>query len=1147
MTSWQIALPSLLYVGLLFYMAWRVERRGTGYRPQAWVYSLSLAVYCTSWTFYGAVGRAANNGWDFLPIYLGPAVCLIFGHRLLKRIIRVSKRNNVTSIADFLSARYGKSQAIAVAVAVIATVGVVPYIALQLKALARGYEVITGSDAFTSTQLNFSIDAALVIAAAMAFFAVVFGTRHVDRSEHHQGLVLAIAFESMVKLLAFVAVGVFCLWALHGSPQLFSEAWAQADLPDPFATLDINANFITQTVLACLAMLCLPRQFHLGVVENRDEKHVDTARWLLPLYLCIICVFVFPITASGLMFSGAGADPETFVLTLPQQAGENWLTLLVLLGGFAAATGMIIVSTVALSTMISNDIVMPALLWANNKRFSQHSNINKRLANIRRTSIVALLLAAYAYYRGLAGNESLASIGLLSFAAVAQFAPGIIVGAFWREVTGKAVLWGMCAGAAVWAYTLLLPMLIQGGLVSDYLMQHHWPGFHPQALFGMSAYDPLTHGVIWSLGVNIGLIWLITQLSSRRVIERLQANAFIDEPNQAQPSELKLRGDISVRDLEALVSQFWDADSKPPRLSSAVGDRPLRATEKASPKMLSAAEADLASAIGSASARVVLRAALSGKDLEITDMAAVFEESSQALEFSREILQATMENIEQAVSVIDADLRLVAWNQRYKDLFQYPPALMRVGTPVAELIRFNAERGECGPGDVEAHIQKRLDHYKRGLGHSFERTRRDGRVLQMRGNPMPGGGFVTSFTDVSAYKLAQQALEEANTTLEQRVQTRTLAVESARQDAERANLSKTRFLAAASHDLLQPLNAARLFAAASQGEVATDTLHQNLAKIDQSLTSAEDLLSALLDVSKLDTGAWDVNRSHFPLAEIFDSLRREFEVIAATKQLSLSIRDSHLWAYGDATLIRRAIQNLVANAIRYSKENTPNGKVLVAARKRGNNIVVEVWDNGIGIANENLGRIFEEFQRLRAKQDSAGLGLGLSIVDRICRLCDFKITAQSQLHKGSRFQLSIPAGEASAGKTITPTEEAPTAKTKQSQTILCIDNEPDVLAGMQALLSRWGYNVMTASSEKEARAMPKPDCVLADYQLDNEQNGLDAVKALSLEWGTLPAVAIVTANHSAELKEEIAAAGYALFNKPLKPAALRAWLNAQFG
>jgi Na+/proline symporter/signal transduction histidine kinase len=1130
---WQLSLALLVYVGLLFVIAWRTERnvsKPTG----AWVYTLSLAVYCTSWTYYGAVGRAATSGWDYLPIYLGPALFILFGHRFLKRLIRVSKQHNITSIADFIAARYGKSQSMAVTVTCIATIGTVPYVALQLKAMAVGYQALTGSDRFVSQQLNVSIDSALIIAAVMAFFAIIFGTRHVDSSEHHRGMVAAIAFESVVKLLAFAAVGLFCFWGLTQG-DFVAVSKAQTNLPDQLSRIDINANFITQTLLATLAMFCLPRQFHMGVVENTDESHVDTARWLLPVYLGIISLFVAPIAISGMTTSLPNVNPDTFVLSMPLAYGPDWLTVFAMIGGFSAATGMIIVSTVALSTMISNDIVVPLLLRSSPRR---QFFLSSRLIAVRRTCIALLMVAAYAYYRTLAQNESLASIGLLAFAAAAQFAPGVLFGLSTRSVTGKAVLSGMLAGTAIWAYTLLFPVLVYGGYIQIDFDAHLPQLLHPQALLGVKGLDPLSHGVLWSLGVNVALVWLVSQMSSRGVLERLQAQTFTD--NRVDPNESlgQLEGQILVNDLEALVNQFWDEGQPPPRLTAELSASERRGNSRADSALLIAAEADMASAIGNASARVLLRSALSGRDVEIADIASAVGEAAQALDFSRDVLQSTLDNIEQAVSVIDADLRLVAWNQQYQRLFDYPEGMLQVGLPAADLISHNTQRGECGPGDVETHVSKRLAHYQKSKAHSFERTRNSGQVLQMRGNPIPGGGFVTSFTDITDYKNAMTALENANATLEQRVSARTQTAESAQQEAERANLSKTRFLAAASHDLLQPLHAARLFATASMGDAEEPIIQSNMLKIAQSLSSAESLLGTLLDISKLDTGRWPVRLEPCSIGKLFQSLENEFGVIAADKGVKLRVVACRAVVKTDPQLLRQAVQNLLGNAIRY----TDRGTVLLGIRRSAGRWRIEVWDTGPGIDQQNLGHIFEEFQRFHSKSGE-GLGLGLSIVERICRLTDFKVEVKSQLGKGSCFSLSVPISDS-----VLPEQQVFSTDTEQNvasggKTVLCIDNHADVLAGMKAMLEKWGYVVQIATNREEALRCEPTDCVLADFQLDGE-TGLEVLSSLAEVWENLPVVAVITANHDSDVRELVAQAGYRLIYKPLRPASLRAWLNA---
>src|SRR5689334_1062015 len=508
--GWAVIAVALAYIGLLFLIASYGDRtRGLGRsgRTGALIYPLSLAIYCTSWTFFGSVGFASRTGFDFLTIYVGPALMIGLFSPLLIRIVRLAKAHNITSIADFIAARYGKGQAVAATVALIAIVGTIPYIALQLKAVSSSLETIlahvaAGDDASRPLFGTF----ALFVALSMAMFAVLFGTRHIDATEHQDGLMLAVAAESIVKLVAFLAVGIFVtFWMFDGPFALVSEAMQRPSTATIFSREPRFDTLIAMTLLSFVAFIMLPRQFHVAVVENNNEDEIKRAVWLYPVYLVLINLFVVPIALAGLLTFPAGkVDSDMFVLALPLQSGSSLFTLIAFVGGLSAATAMVIVESVALSIMVSNDLIIPFVLQRRERLLSKRENIGSLLLMVRRIAIFSILLLAYVYYRS-AGEAQLASIGLLSFAAIAQLAPAFFGGLLWRRATAAGAIAGMTAGFLVWAYTLLLPTLSDIGVVGERILTDGPWGIsmlRPQHLFGLDV-PPLVHGVIWSLLFNV--------------------------------------------------------------------------------------------------------------------------------------------------------------------------------------------------------------------------------------------------------------------------------------------------------------------------------------------------------------------------------------------------------------------------------------------------------------------------------------------------------------------------------------------------------------------------------------------------------------------------------------------------------------------
>ncbi len=1150
LSSGLIASVALIYMALLFAIAFYGDRRRTPMSPRvrAWVYSLSLAVYCTSWTFFGAVGQAAEQLWAFLPIYLGPIIILIFAPWVLHKMVMISKQENITSIADFIAARYGKSQNLAVVVALICLVGVLPYIALQLKGIVLGVNLLVGAGAeSTGTRAQ---DTALIVSLILALFTILFGTRNLDVTEHHRGMVLAIAFESLVKLLAFLAVGAFVTYGLYnGFDDLFNQARDNPAL-DQFWAETVNwPAMLTQTGLAMIAIICLPRQFHVTVVENIEPKDLNLARWVFPAYLVLAALFVVPIALAGQMLLPPGVTPDSFVISLPLAEAHPALALLAFIGGASAATGMVIVASVALSTMISNDMLLPALLRRKNTE-RPFEAFRHWMLTARRVSIVLILLLAHVCYRLLGEGASLATIGQVSFAAIGQLAPAMFGALVWKQANRQGVFAGLIFGALIWFYTLILPLIARGlGWPLDV-----FPGLqtllHGPIGFQM---DPLTRGVLLSLAGNFLLFAWVSYFSRTRVAEHWQAGRFIGHDFGAKPSSRSLLA-VQVDDLLLLASRFVGEDRARQsfmRFAYRQG-KPFDPNQTANSDWIAHTERLLAGVLGASSTRAVVKAAIEGREMQVEDVVRIVDEASEVLQFNRALLQGAIENITQGISVVDQNLRLVAWNHRYIELFNYPEGQVYVGRPVAELIRFNAQRGLLGAGDIEEHVSKRLYWMRQGTPHTSERLFPNGRVIELIGNPMPGGGFVMSFTDITEFREAERALKEANEGLEQRVAERTFelsqlnqALGDAKAVAEAANQSKTRFLAAVSHDLMQPLNAARLFSAAlSHQEDSLPLEARELVRhLDSSLRSAEDLISDLLDISRLENGRINPERQPFVLNELFATLGTEFRALAHEQGIDLRIRGSRLRVDSDSKLLRRVLQNFLTNAFRYAK-----GRVLLGVRRQGGQLRLEVWDRGPGIPEDKRRVIFEEFKRLDSHQTRAekGLGLGLAIADGLCRVLGHRLEVRSWPGKGSVFSVCVPLAQQSAPKPVAASVEVNGQALSGAQ-VLCIDNEDSILAGMHSLLSRWGCQVWTARNRLECEHLlsedVRPQLALVDYHLDEGETGTELMAWLRTRLGEpLPGV-VISADGRPELVAQVHAAGLDYLAKPVKPAALRALLS----
>jgi Na+/proline symporter/signal transduction histidine kinase len=1127
LSPFSLILIALVYMALLFAIAWvgdkqRIAREHR--KIQAGIYSLSLAVYCTSWTFYGAVGSAATTGWGFLPIYLGPALVFLLGHDLIRRIAVKSRDQRITSIADYIAFRYGRSHTIAVLVTLAAVVGSIPYIALQLKGITTGFEVIgrsTGAPGPLSEHLS------LYIALSLVLFAMLFGTRNMDASEHHRGLMWAIAFESLVKLLAFLSIGLFVIFGIFdGLGDVAATLRDSAQFRELFSPWRLPEGFGIQLTLAMAAILCLPRQFHVAVVEFRNVEELRVARWVFPAYLMLFAMLVIPIALAGLsQFSGQGVNPDTYVLSLPIAFDQEALTVLAFLGGFSAATGMVIVATVALAIMVSNDIVMPLLLRSGLVVRRGDADLSQTLLRVRRVSILVITLLAYAYFRAIESGVPMASIGLLSFSAAAQFAPAMLIGLYWRGATRVGAIFGLTVGVSSWFFLLLLPSL--GNLAGDL----------PRITFNQ--------GAAWSLIINAVLIVVVSLLAP----ESKPAGRHSSKSARAHG------GLLTLGELQGTISQFLGVEMTSEALATHLGTARIEPGALASPATVQFGERLLAGSIGSASARTVLSTALQHRGLGHRDVMELLDRTSQAVQFNRELLEATLDNMSQAVAVVDHDLRLVGWNRRYLQVMEFPESLVHLGQPIEELIRYNATRGMLGEGDITAEIRKRLEHLRSGSSYRYERTWFNGSVIEMQGNPMPGGGYVTTYTDITHFKEIERKLQEINETLEQRVlqRTRELSdaireVEKARQSAVEANQSKTRFLAAASHDLLQPMNAARLFVSILREHQQDPESEQAqlVKRVDRSLSAAEDLLSALLDISKLDSDMHRPDLEAISIAELFEQLRRRFKPLALNRNLKLRVRPAERFVYSDRKLLYRILQNFLANAIRY----TERGGVLLGCRVRKGQVQLSVWDTGVGIDAQDSEAIFQEFHRLEYAQrlDERGLGLGLAICDRIARILKHDVSVSSRPGHGSCFSVSVPLATAEIiGSRPQPTATSDDTPPLEGLVVLCVDNEPEILDGMKLLLERWGCTVWLAANRGQAEQRVKesgaPHFLLLDYHLGEQYNGIDVAAHIdTLVDASLPAI-VITADRSAAVEDAARDQGYSLLRKPIKPAALRTLIS----
>jgi Na+/proline symporter/nitrogen-specific signal transduction histidine kinase len=885
------------YVGLLFLIAYVSDRRARagkgGFLHSPIIYTLAISVYCTSWTFYGAVGSAARTGLEYLAIYLGPTLVFIGWWFVLRRLVRISHNQRITSIADLLSSRFGKSSRLAVLITVIAVIAIAPYIALQLKAVTSSIQAVAGARDLGEGSLTATDEVTLAfgVAAGMALFTILFGTRNVDANEQHHGVVAAIAFEAVVKLAALLAVGVFVVYAGGGFEAIFSRA--EAEGIDIYSQQSFDDRWIAMNVLSIAAIICLPRQFQITVVENSDENHLRTASWAFPAYLLLMCVFTLPIALYGLTTMPAGANPDMFVLTLPLAAGQEALALFAFIGGFSSATSMIIIESIALSIMVSNHIVMPIVLRLTQGRgVGGGRGVSELLLNTRRFSIALVLLLGFSYFYFTRDSDALAPIGLISFCGVAQFLPAIIAALFWKEASLKAATAAVAVGFVVWAWSSFLPSFGSSSPAVAQLMLDGpwgWRWLRPQALFGVSDIDPLVNVVFWSLFLNTTTLVVVSLFSSQSALERVQAALFSDlfrRPGTGGPAVI--RGSATAADLLFVAQRVIGEERAEALFGTAAAEAGVtRAGLEPTPRFIDQLERELAGSIGAASAHVMLSKVVSGDAVSLEEVFEMAGETRQAIEYSQELERTSHELRSTAAKLEDA-------NQKLREL----------------------------------------------------------------------------------------------------------------------DSQKDEFLSQVSHEVRTPMTSIRSFSEIllDESKLNADERQRFVSTIHRESLRLTKLLDEILDLSALERGerGWE-NR---PIdAEVV--LDRAVEVCTAlARQRSMRVvigeRAEQAMIAGDADRLSQVLINLVSNAIKFNDADDPVVEIRSSVNRQ--RYVVEVADNGPGIAKGERKLIFDKFARGEhsATTSPPGVGLGLAISRHIIARMNGKLELVPTGERGARFRVTLP-------------------------------------------------------------------------------------------------------------------------------------------
>ena len=1169
--NWLLVSVSIGYIGLLFLIAYLGGKYRNKLKPnqQSIIYALSLGVYCTSWGFLGTTAQAANNSFTYNSVYLAPILLFIFAWPFIQRIIKTSLKLKITSIADLLSARFGKSQSLAIIITLVALIGTMPYIALQLKAIIYSYQILQETSDLPIWQIG------LVVSIILGVFTIIFGVRTIDITERHPGVMIAIAFESLIKLIAFLLVSLFVCFVLYDSPlHIWELSKNTISLEEQFSTNSLVELF-GLLIIGISAFLCFPRQFQVMFVEIKEQKISTSARWMLPLYILVFTFFAGPLGLAGNLTYGDSLPSDAYVLFLPAYNGQLWLSLFAFLGAVSAGSSMVIVSTIALSTMLSNEIVFPLMFKHSNKQHHDFNHFQKQLLLIRKALVLLVIFLSYGLLL-LSPPGTLSSLGEAAFGAIAQIGPALFVAFYWRRATLSGVLAGISSGFMVWTVFNLLPQL---GIYD-----------HPLAATDLPKTTVIT---LIALLINIITLWIVSLATRQSIREQMQSKFFYKTEKKTQ-SNFPVQPKVDIAELKFLMTRFIGkekADECFKEFYSLYSLHHSKSNKEQNEALLFHTENTLARVLGSASAKLVTSLATNGRGMAFDQVAKLVEDNSnQQLEFSRTVLQSAIENVSEGISVIDSELNLVAWNRRYLDIFNYPDDFIYIGCPISQLIHFNLSQQGYFAKDINLQVTKRIKFIKEGSRHNSEYKLKNGKTIHIEGSPIPGGGFVMIFSDITKYRQTEKVLKDENTDLESRVRYRTAELEQANKElaqanselaqaqakAEQAHIKKSQYLKACSHDLLQPLSAARLFSSAItlSPRVSREERDQ-IKQIDNSLEIANSLLLDLNEIARIESGNITPTIAPVEIKHLFSMLTSEFNALTTEYEVDFHFKTSKLYIASDITLLSRIVQNFLSNAFRYahSLDNTNNSKVLLGCRRQGNELSIQVFDNGPGIPANKQKQVFEQFTQLNSTNaiGPKGLGLGLNIAQSLACILKHKIDLKSKPNHGCLFSVNVPICQAP----VRSQENFPPASMSlQGVGVLCIDNEHAILSGMEKLLSAWQCHVFTASNAQQAKDIytrheDEIDILLVDFQLTGHQdkdeqfspkvltnkkhkspylsgniNGIELIEQLrTMSHYSLPAI-LITATTDNNLMTLAKQSDIGYLRKIIKPIALRSLMSS---
>ncbi|EJN05392.1 PAS-domain containing protein [Phyllobacterium sp. YR531] len=1152
MASWTAIIVAILYFLIQSWTIYIADRQSeaTINKSRPLLYSLAIAASGSSWLYYGSTGYAALHGAEFIGLYVGILLVFTIGFPFLLKLRQLARVEGITSISDMIGARYGKSFTVAAIVTSITAIALIPYFALQMTSIHYLLDVLAGAhEPQADHEHGGHLTIPFLFITLTAVCIIFYSGWSNPSAERYNGFVHSLALDTVLKYVAILCIGTATAAWLFGSPtDVFSIVWASRNQIPAIQQSFSVGNFISLVVFGASSAFLLPNQFHLIVVHNKNDGELRTARWFVPVTMLFLGIFIFLIAIVGSVVLPEDTSVDFYFLALPIAGGQPWLTIIALAGGLAAATTMMLFPSILLSVMISNDLLLPLFLKRTSAGTGISKDFSKTIFMLRRAAVCAILLTAFGYQFIISASTNFASLILISATAMVQLVPAFLGGMLWSRANARGVYLGTLGGMAVWFYTMILPSLVP--IDSSFITDGPWGiiALRPQALFGFDA-SHFVNGLFWTLSVNIALFIAGSFSRTATPSERIQASIFIADKVLSKNVLKSLESNISVRQLKATLAKYIGSTQTELAFSNfhRQSNIMLGDDDPADFNTIHFSEQFLSGIVGPPSARLILSLAMGPASMAQRQAQTLLDHATDAFSQNRQLLQTALDQMDQGIGVFDSQYRLSCWNLQFQIILELPREQQRMGTSLDRILIALFRHGDIftlkQPVTREAFINAseplRL------------KLKKSGRTMEIRSNPMPDGGLVTTFTDISEIVNTDELLRQTNESLEQRVRDRTAELTLANQQlakaqkrAEEANIEKTRFLADAGHDILQPLNAARLYSSAlieRLGDMRESDLVQN---IDSSLEAVESIISALLDISQLDTGALKPVISVFRLDALLQQIGRDFSPVAHEKGLELRIVATSAIVTTDRNLLRRLIQNLVSNAIKYSR----SGRILVGVRKQGEFVQLKVCDTGIGIAPSKLDYIFREFARLaEGMKESDGLGLGLSIVERIGKILDLDIVVSSVVGKGSVFSVTIPLSNALALSSSPTIPVMQPAGSLSGMRILCVDDNTESLAGLEQLLSAWGCTVFPFQNGNDVRefclqGQSAPDAILADYNLA-EENGLDLIQLFRSHYDRDVHAALITAERSNDVQQQANTLGISLINKPVRPAILRALLS----